>query len=429
MGSQFCCKKSNLKGEIRIPGSKSHTIRAVAISSLAEGESRIHLPLMSEDTRAAVRIYQMLGAKIEITPDLWTIQGTGGELKAPTPSLMDVGNSGTTLRIALGSCSLLTEGEVVLTGDEQICRRPSGPLVDSLNDLGASISSTSVPGLPPFLVKGRLRGGTTTIESKTSQYLTSLLINCPLGDGDTNIFVPLLYEGSYVTMTMEWMKKQGISFQHDGMNEFHIPGNQTYRSFHGMIPADFSSATFFLAAGALPGNEIICLGLDITDSQGDKAVVNYLERLGAKVEVKDDQIRVRGGDLVGVDIDLNDTPDALPMMAVMGCFARGKTRLLNVPQARIKETDRIRVMYTELSKMGAKIRELPDGLEIEESKLIASPVSGHNDHRIVMALAVAGLAVSGETAIDTAESAAVTFPTFRDCIVRLGGDLSIVNNV
>jgi 3-phosphoshikimate 1-carboxyvinyltransferase len=382
---------------------------------------------MSEDTRAAVRIYQALGAKIEMDSEGWTIQGVEGRLKAPS-DILDVGNSGTTLRIALGSCSLLAEGEAVLTGDEQICRRPSGPLVASLNDLGASVSSVSTPGLPPFVVRGKLCGGTTTIEAKTSQYLTSLLINCPLADGDTIISVPLLNEGSYVEMTMEWMRRQGISFEHENMGRFYIPGGQVYYPFEGSIPADFSSATFFLAAGALEKNDIVCLGLDITDSQGDRKVVDYLKEMGAEVEVRDDRIRVRGSDLVGVDIDLNDTPDALPMMTVLGCFARGKTRLLNVSQARIKETDRIRVMRTELNKMGAKIRELPDGLEIEESKLKASHVSGHGDHRVVMALAVAGLATSGETVVDTAESAAITFPAFHSYMMGLGGDIAIVKD-
>jgi len=421
--SLFYCKKSKLEGEVQIPASKSHTIRAVAISSLAKGKSRIHFPLLSKDTLAAVRIYKSLGAKIKMFPELWEVEGTGGRLKAPT-HVLDVGNSGTTLRIALGTCSLLSEGEVVLTGDEQIRCRPSGPLVDSLNELGATLISIGSYGLPPFKVKGRLKGGITTIGAESSQYLTSLLLNCPLGGGDTTIFVPFINERPYVEMTLEWMKRQGISFKHKGVSEFYIPGNQNYQSFERNIPADFSSATFFLAAGALPNNDITCLGLDVKDSQGDKAILDYLIRMGAKIEIKDNRIRVKSSELNGVDIDLNATPDALPMMAVMGCFAHGKTRLLNVPQARIKETDRIKAMYTELKKMGARIKELPDGLEIEESGLTSAHVSGYNDHRIVMALAVAGVAISGKMVIDTAESVAITFPNFYQCMVKLGANIN-----
>jgi 3-phosphoshikimate 1-carboxyvinyltransferase len=179
-----------------------------------------------------------------------------------------------------------------------------------------------------------------------------------------------------------------------------------------------------LAAGALGDNDVVLRGLDMNDSQGDKAVVDYLRQMGADVEVQDDLIRVRGGELHGTELDLNATPDALPMMAVVGCFAKGKTTLANVPQARIKETDRIAVMCAELSRMGARIRELEDGLVIEESDLAGTELDGHDDHRVVMALAVAGLASRGETVIDSAEAVEVTFPTFLNCMTGLGANLS-----
>jgi 3-phosphoshikimate 1-carboxyvinyltransferase len=161
----------------------------------------------------------------------------------------------------------------------------------------------------------------------------------------------------------------------------------------------------------------------MNDTQGDKAVVDYLRQMGAKVEVREGAIRVQAGELRGVDLDLNATPDALPMMAVVGCFAKGTTRLLNVPQARIKETDRITVMCAELKKMGAKISELKDGLVVEQSKLKGAKVNGHGDHRIVMALAVAGLCSPGQTLIDTAEAVGVTFPTFLECMRDLGAKI------
>jgi 3-phosphoshikimate 1-carboxyvinyltransferase len=189
------------------------------------------------------------------------------------------------------------------------------------------------------------------------------------------------------------------------------------------IPADFSSATFFLAAGALADNAVTLHGLDVTDSQGDKAVIDYLRQMGADIDVCPDAIVVRGGQLRGAEIDMNSTPDALPMMAVVGCFAGGTTTLANVPQARIKETDRIAVMCQELTRMGARIRELPDGLVIEQSELEGTEVSGHDDHRVVMALAVGGLASPGVTVIRSAEAVEVTFPTFLNCMTELGADL------
>jgi 3-phosphoshikimate 1-carboxyvinyltransferase len=355
--------------------------------------------------------------------DIWHIEGTGGTLRAPD-DVIDVKNSGTTMRTVLGSCALLRDGMAVVTGDAQVRGRPAGPLADSLNELGASVRSTRNNGRAPFVIQGRLRGGETTIAALTSQYVTSLLLSTPLSDGDTTIHVPVLNEQPYVQMTIDWLQRQGIQLEHNGMREFRVSGGQSFRTVDLKIPADFSSATFFLAAGALGDNDLILRGLDMDDSQGDKAVVDYLRQMGADVEVRDDMIRVRAAELHGAELDLNATPDALPMMAVVGCFAKGITTLANVPQARIKETDRIAVMCAELSRMGARIRELEDGLVIEESDLAGTALGGHDDHRVVMALAVAGLASRGETIIDSAEAVEVTFPTFVHCMTELGANLS-----
>jgi len=418
------CTDSPLRGEVRIPGSKSHTIRAVAIAALAGGESRIRAPLDSGDARAAVAAYRALGAETETRPDEWRVQGTGGRLRPPD-AVIDVANSGTTLRIALGSAALLRNGTAVLTGDEQIRRRPAGPLATSLNDLGARVESVHGNGMAPFVVSGRLRGGETSIEAVTSQYLSSLLINTPLADGDSVIHVPVLNEQPYVEMTLGWLERQGIALEREDLREFRVPGGQEYRPVDRAIPADFSSATFFLGAGALDDNEIVLLGLDPSDVQGDRAVVDYVHQMGAQVEVTPEQIRVRGRELVGGEFDLNATPDALPMLAVLGCFARGETRLLNVPQARIKETDRIAVMAQELSRLGARVRELEDGLIVECSELHAAEVDGHGDHRVVMALAVAGCAIAGTTVVHNAEAMAVTYPGFAEDMIALGANLQV----
>jgi 3-phosphoshikimate 1-carboxyvinyltransferase len=421
---QLICCQSTLSGRVEIPGSKSHTIRAVAVAALAQGHSTIKAPLESADTLAAVNAFQSLGARIERRPGIWTIEGTGGRLSTPD-DVIDVRNSGTSLRIAVGAAALLTEGEALFTGDHQVRRRPIGPLAQSLNDLGASVQSTRRNGCAPLVVAGRLRGGKTSIDAVTSQYLSSLLINAPLADGDSQIDVPRLYEEPYVHMTLNWLKRGGIQLEHDRLKQFHVPGGQSYRPLDIRVAADFSSATFFLAAGALGENELLVQGLDMSDTQGDKAVIDYLRQMGARIDVGEESIRVRPGQLIGRELDLNATPDALPMMAVIGCFARGATRLVNVPQARLKETDRIAVMARELSKMGATVTELEDGLEIEQSDLRAAEVDGHDDHRVVMALAVAGTAISGETRIHSAEAVAVTFPTFVESMANLGGDLRV----
>ncbi len=421
----FVCQKSRLHGEVTIPGSKSHTIRAVALASLAPGVSRIEAPLDSGDARSSVRAFTALGAKIDCQPDVWTVQGAGGEIRAPD-DVVDVGNSGTTVNIAMGSAALVRKGFTVFTGDHQIRRRPSGALLAALNDLGAWAESTRGNGCPPVLIRGRLKGGATSIECKSSQYLTSLLINCPLADGDTVIKVPLLEEKPYVEMTLDWLTRQGIKLEHDGLKEFRIPGRQSYKAFSRRIPADFSSATFFLCAGALGDNDVVVRGLDLDDTQGDKAVIDYLRQMGARIEVQSDGgIRVRPGNLKGCDLDLNATPDALPMMSVLACFAAGKTTLGNVANARIKETDRIATMREELTKLGAKVTELPDGLVVEGRKLAGAEVDGHHDHRIAMAMAIAGCHIPGRTVVSTAESATITFPTFVDCMQGIGADIQM----
>lgn len=411
---------SNLRGSVEIPGSKSHTIRAVAIASLASGESEIRQPLDSADARAAFRTYRAFGAEIDDQGDVWRVRGLGGELRTPN-DVIDVANSGTTMNVALGSASLLSKGIAVLTGDGQVRRRPCGPVATALNDLGASVRSTRDNGCPPFVVSGRLRGGETSIEAKSSQYVTSLLINAPLAEQTTRLHVPLLYEIPYVYMTLDWLRRQGVHVEHaDDLSEFVIPGGQAYRPVDCRIAGDFSSATFFLAAGALRDNEVLVRGLDMSDPQGDKAVVDYLKAMGASVSVEQDGIRVAAQTLRGCELDLNATPDALPMMAVLACFASGTTRLVNVPQARLKETDRITVMREELMKLGARIEELPDGLIVHESALHAGEVEGHGDHRVVMSLAVAGTMLAGTTAINGYEAVNVTYPGFLDAINGLG---------
>ena len=410
-------ERSAIGGAVRIPGSKSHTIRALTVATLAEGTSRIYEPLDSLDTQACLRVCRGLGARIR-TGDDWLVEGTGGRPACPD-DVLDVGNSGTTLYVTLAMAALGT-GWCVFTGDEQIRARPAGPLLEALRALGAQAFSTRGNACAPLAVRGPLAGGKVAIACPTSQYLTSLLLAAPLAGGDTEIEVLELNERPYVEMTLGWLDDQGIRCEREGLERFTVPGGQAYRPFERAIPADFSSATFFLCAAALCGSEVTVLGLEREDTQGDKAVVDHLAAMGAGVEWLDGGVRVRGGALEGGTFDLNATPDALPALAATACFASGETRLLHVPQARIKETDRLAVMREELTKMGGRVEELPDGLVIQGGGLEGAAVDGRGDHRVVMALAVAGLAAEGRTEIATAESAAVTFPTFVELMNSLG---------
>lgn len=417
-------EKSRLNGTVAIPGSKSHTIRAVAIASLAEGRSLIRVPLSSSDTLSAVACYRALGAEIDITDsECWKVTGTGGEIASPE-DIIDVGNSGTTLRIAIGSAALAGPGRATtFTGDEQIRSRSVRALLDSLNELGAKCVSLNDNGKAPVEITGRLAGGKTSIEAVTSQYLSSLLLCTPLASQDSQIDVTLLNEPGYVQMTLDWLDKQQIEYENQQMKKFKVKGNQSYKAFDLPIPADFSSATFFLCAAALLSDEVTLLGLDFSDSQPDKAVVDYLKAMGADIEIEPDCVKIRGSKLKGAEIDMNATPDALPAMAVTAAFAEGETRLVNVPQARNKETDRIKCMAEELKKMNVNVEELPDGLIIRRGRIKPAQLHGRADHRIVMALSLAGMVLEGGCVIDTAEAMNVTFPTFTELMNSLGAKM------
>lgn len=419
----FKVSKSTINGEIDIPGSKSHTIRALFFATLAKGVSIIKKPLISNDALSALKTCKAFGAEIKEKNDSFIVKGTDGNLNIPD-DVIDVGNSGTTINIALATASLI-DGYTVFTGDNQIKNRPLLPLIDALNNLNAKIVSTKNNGKPPVIVKGRATGGFTKLDAITSQFLTSLLINSPLMESDTEIEIVRLYEQPYVEMTLWWLDMLNIKYKNDNFKRFKIYGKQKYEPFEKTIPADFSSATFFIVLAAITGGEIKLNNLDMTDPQGDKLVVKIIEEMGAKVKIEKDSITVKGDKLKGIEIDMNSIPDALPALAVAGCFAEGETKLLNVPQARLKETDRIKVMYEELTKMGANIKELDDGLIIRQSKLKPTIVNGHDDHRIVMALSVAGLALDGETTITTAEASSVTFPNFPDLVKKCCGNINL----
>ena len=416
-------------GTVVIPGSKSHTIRALFFASLAQGESIIRAPLLSNDAIAAVGACRAFGAEISEEPGLFRVKGFGGRPALPA-DIVDVGNSGTTMNFAIGTAALV-QGTTVLTGDAQIRRRPVGPLVDALNSLGAEVYSTRGDGAPPIVVRGTAKGGFCEMDAPVSQYLSSLLIHAPLFAGDTAVEMIRLLEVPYVGMTLWWLDKFGIRYENENYKRFKIYGGQHYAPFDETIPGDFSSATFFAVLGAIsstsgaPGAEIFMKNLDMTDVQGDKGVFALLEKMGAQVTVEPDGVGIKGAPLRGIEMDLDPMPDAICAMAVAGCFAEGETRIVNVPQARLKETDRIAVMTAELKKMGADIEELPDGLVVRKSTLHGAAVDGHHDHRVIMALAIAGLCAEGETQISGAEAMSVTFPNFPKLIGACGGNLSL----
>ena len=415
-------RPSRLAGEIAVTGSKSHTIRGIAAGALCHGTATLIAPLESADTRSALEAVKTFGAKVTESGDRWVIEGAGGRF-VNSGKVIDMGNSGTGLRM-LSGLAALQDFPITFDGDDSLRTRLMQGLLESFSQLGAQVTSTG--GKCPLSIHGPVKGGRTVADGTTSQFLTALLFSLPQAEGDSEIELAFLNEKPYIDITLSWLDTLGISVEHsEDYLYWHIPGSQQVKSFSRVIAADFSTAAFPLVAGVIAGNGVGIRNLDFNDVQGDKKVFSYLEEMGAKLEYTPELLKiVPGCRLTGKVIDLNETPDALPIMAVAACNADGETRLVNAPQARVKETDRIACMTRELAKMGADVEELPDGMVIRGGKLHGAEVESYGDHRIAMALAIAGLTADGETVINDAECASVTYPAFVKDFTRLGADYS-----
>ncbi|MGV8174847.1 MAG: 3-phosphoshikimate 1-carboxyvinyltransferase [Methanothrix sp.] len=412
-------QRSLLSGEVYAPPSKSYTHRAILITSLGPG-GIIKRPLISADTRATISASQAFGAEIEFDKEI-RVRGVSDRPETPE-DVINVQNSGTTLRFC-SAVAALTEG-AVLTGDASIRTRPNGPLLSSLSDLGAQAFSIRNNGKAPLVVRGRMRGGTARLNGGvSSQFLSALLIAAPLLKEDTRIEIEgELKSRPYAEITLDMLADAGIRIE-AGAQEFLVPGGQSFGLNGYTIPGDFSSASYPMAAAAVTGSEVTVKGV-LPSRQGDSAIIDILSRMGAKVswDREKGDLRVKGGDLQGVEVDASRTPDLVPTIAVLGSLAQGKTTVFNAEHVRHKETDRLHAMAVELSKMGADIKERPDGLEIVGGRLHGARVHGYHDHRIVMALAVAGM-VAGDTEIDTAESVDVSYPGFFQQMKSLGAEI------
>jgi 3-phosphoshikimate 1-carboxyvinyltransferase len=317
---------------------------------------------------------------------------------------------------------------VTFTGDAQIAKRSAGPLLEALANFGVEYQARD-GGFTPITVKGPWKGGRASVACNTSQYLSALLLAAPLAPKGvmTEIQVPLLNEKPYIEMTLSYLSRAGIKCEFTDFSYFKLPGGFHWEPLMGNVPADFSSAAFPACAAAVSGGLVVLEGLDPEDSQGDKKFFDILQKMGATVEWKkieptlDNEaatweVRVTGTALCGGTFDLNDTPDLFPAVAVLGAFAKGETRIVNVAHARIKETDRIACMTAELRKMGADVHELADGILVHGSSLHGADLDGSGDHRLVMALSCAALAASTPSTISTSETADVTYPNFFEML-------------
>jgi 3-phosphoshikimate 1-carboxyvinyltransferase len=392
-------------------------------------------PLDSLDAQSCAAACRVLGAEITENRDQgrlvsYTVESNNSfKSKKQGNRLIDVGNSGTTLYLAMAVAGLGSE-PFEFTGDEQIQRRSAAPLLSALSGLGIRAESVKGNGCVPAIIQGPWKGGKVSLPCPTSQYLSAMLLAAPLAPAGTvtEITVPLLNERPYVEMTLSYLSAQGIPWEGDSdFSRFVIPGGAVWKPLSGPVPGDFSSAAFPACAAAISGGPVAILGLDPNDLQGDRFFLEMLAAMGCVVNWEQNtggyRLTVsRSGPLRGGSFDLNATPDLLPAAAVTAAFAEGDTALVNVAHARIKETDRIAVMAEELAKLGVRCTERPDGLIVHggtvAGKVAVSGgcVDGHGDHRIVMAFAAAALSAQAPVEIDSAESAAVTYPGFLDLL-------------
>ncbi len=341
---KFIVKRSTLQGTIQIPGNKSASARAIVLGGLAEGVSRVSNPLPGLDSFSIVAMMRALGANIDTSnPQEWVFDGVANQPKVPS-CVLDAGNSGTGYYLLTAIASLI-DGYSVITGDYQICRRPAQPLIGALNDLGAQVFSTRNAGVAPLVIKGPLKGGRTKLPGINSQWLSPLLIAGTLSQEAVTIIEDNLMERPYVDMTMAWMKLAGAKCSHKNYEEFNVPGGQRYKAFAAHVPADWGSSGYPMIAAAITDSKVTFVGMDPDDFAGERRYPHILKEMGAKVTFSNGgrTVTLEGGsELHGIEINCSDTPDAVPILAVLGCKAKGKTVLYNIGASRLKETDRTR---------------------------------------------------------------------------------------
>lgn len=414
-------RAESVKGEVKAPPSKSFTHRAFAISCLAEGKSSIREPLLAGDTMATLRGVEAFGGGVEESDGRVDIVGTGGTLSSP--GFVDCQNSGTGLRLLTAIASL--DGEVVLTGDESLQKRPMQPLLDALVQLGVRAESVRGDGRPPVRVLGReLAGGRVEIRGDvSSQFISSLLIAAPYAlEGVEIALTSPPKSRPYLDITLAVMRDFGVEVENHGYRRFSLCP-QVYSAGHYPIEGDYSSASYFVALAAMGKGKIKIGNLSLRSFQGDKRILDIAKEMGAGIREVHGGIEVEGTELRGIGVDLGDAPDLLPTVAAMAAGAEGRTVIHNVEHARYKETDRIKACASEISRLGARVRERKDGLEVWGSEeLTGARVESHGDHRMVMALAVLGLTARGETVIEGAESATISYPGFFDSLEKVVSD-------
>lgn len=418
-------QQSKCFGQITLPSSKSHTLRALTFALLATGVTKIQNPLPSPDVDAMIKAIELFGAKVVITQKGINVFGVGAHL----PAAQDViycGNSGIVYRFMTAIAALLPT-YTILTGDESIrTRRPIEPLLEALRSLQVMAISSKCDGKAPIIVKGPLMPGRMRLCGEDSQLVSSILIAGSFARGPIELYVDNPKELAWVDLTLDWLKRLNIPFERMGYTYYKIFGQCELKAFEYTVPGDLSSLAFPLVASLITHSSTRIDNIDFDDCQGDKELVSILQSLGAQFEIRKEEkalIVLASPTLNGGEIDCDKCIDAVPILAVLGCFCSSPLILKNCENARFKESDRLSSITLELKKMGASIEEHTSSLIIRPSSLYGAKVYGHKDHRIAMALSVAGLRASGETLVEDVDCVAKTYQTFAKDFKSLGVSL------
>ncbi|MFU2047414.1 3-phosphoshikimate 1-carboxyvinyltransferase [Avibacterium gallinarum] len=412
---------SFVEGEINLPGSKSLSNRALLLAALAKGTTQVRNLLDSDDIRHMLNALQALGVKYQLSEDksVCEIEGVGGAFQWQSGLSLYLGNAGTAMRPLSAALCLRGEvpAEIILTGEPRMKERPIKHLVDALRQVGANISYLENEGYPPIAIQNSgLKGGKVQIDgSISSQFLTALLMAAPLAEGDMEIeIIGDLVSKPYIDITLAMMKDFGVTVRNDGYRTFFVQGNQSYISpKRYLVEGDASSASYFLAAGAIKG-KVKVTGIGKNSIQGDRLFADVLEKMGAKITWGEDFIQAEKGNLKGIDMDMNHIPDAAMTIATTALFADGETVIRNIYNWRVKETDRLSAMTTELRKIGAEVEEGEDYIRIQPLPLDQfqpAEIETYNDHRMAMCFALVALSNTPITILDP-KCTAKTFPTF-----------------
>ncbi|EHZ0468131.1 3-phosphoshikimate 1-carboxyvinyltransferase [Salmonella enterica subsp. enterica serovar Anatum] len=414
---------ARVDGAINLPGSKSVSNRALLLAALACGKTVLTNLLDSDDVRHMLNALSALGINYTLSADRTRcdITGNGGALRAPGALELFLGNAGTAMR-PLAAALCLGQNEIVLTGEPRMKERPIGHLVDSLRQGGANIDYLEQENYPPLRLRGGFTGGDIEVDgSVSSQFLTALLMTAPLAPKDTIIRVKgELVSKPYIDITLNLMKTFGVEIANHHYQQFVVKGGQQYHSpGRYLVEGDASSASYFLAAGAIKGGTVKVTGIGRKSMQGDIRFADVLEKMGATITWGDDFIACTRGELHAIDMDMNHIPDAAMTIATTALFAKGTTTLRNIYNWRVKETDRLFAMATELRKVGAEVEEGHDYIRITPpAKLRHADIGTYNDHRMAMCFSLVALSDTPVTILDP-KCTAKTFPDYFEQLARM----------